>query len=102
MEIDVSKEERHAFSLDDESPHFAIFLDKIPEKNKNATPKGRMKGPIKMNEIEYLVLKTGTWDESNFKEIAVNRFAPPPFESSRWWSIAIRIMTVVGIQPLTR
>ena len=79
MEVDVSKEERHAFSLDDESPHFATFLDKIAEKNK----KRRMKGPIKMNEIEYLVLKTGTWDESNFKEIAVNRFAPPPFESSR-------------------
>ena len=32
MEIDVSKEERHAFSLDDESPHFATFLDKIAEK----------------------------------------------------------------------
>ena len=45
-----------------------------------------MKGPIKMNEIEYLVLKTGNgnvWDDSNFKEIAGNRFAPPPFESSR-------------------
>ena len=34
MEIDVSKEERHAFSLDDESPHFATFLDKIAEKIK--------------------------------------------------------------------